>query len=516
MTSKIFLLHGHRPEIHARFSRGGLGYEKTLEEIRKAIRSGQERRIIIGANVHAGGCVKDSNYFRLNGILEIARRFGIKMVHLNVINPRQKNLIASLDDVAEAVSKVRYVFLFDLLVKVTGIPYCLIPEPESVISKSNRPRDFIKLKKCGGCRYYRQCDGILKGFIKDLDEEKIKPQTLPKEVMIEVTPHCNFKCKFCFNRASFARQGHRGEEASTACIKKIIDSIKQAGVPTVRFTGGEPLLREDIFDLMRYAKSKGLSVRLNTNGSLIKNYGMAKEMAEYLDYVLFSMHTYEPLKDEKITGFKGSFGKKLRAIRWLKRAGVKTIRISTIATRDNIDNLGKFYELFKDLKVDKWATNRIIPLPGVKDEWGKKELVALAGELVKIRKDIVRNNVPLKVHIVNGVPLCADDPIRMNSVCAGARSVDGHERFAIDPRGFAKPIYYLEKNIGDPLKPLECWNHPFMKKLRSYEILPLGCKKCVLVEKCKGGNRYCAYIVNGSYQAKDPLMNFSNIKDFLW
>lgn len=511
---KVFL-HGHRPDIHARFSRDGESFVNAVQKIKDLVKNGRGEDIVLNTDVHVSNCEKESNYFRLNAILKIAKRFGIKKVQLNLINPPRTNLIASLDAVADAISKVRYVFLFDLLIKVKGLPYCLIPEPESVILKSERPQDFVKLKKCRICRYFEQCDGIPKGYLKNLDKEKIKPQTLPKEVMIEVTPRCNFQCEFCFNRASFAQQDHgQFQEPSATYIKKIIDSIKKAKVPIARFTGGEPLLRNDIFDLIKYAKSKGLKVRLNTNGSLIKNYKMAKQLAKYLDYVLFSMHTYNAKKDEKITGVKGSFEKKLRAVKWFKKAGVRTIRVSTIATLDNIRNLEKFYKLFKKLKVDKWATNRVIPLPGEKDTWGKRELKPLVNKLIKIRKDIVKSNIPLKVHIVNGVPLCADDPVKMNAVCAGARSVDGHERFAIDPRGFAKPIYYIEKNIGDPLKPLECWNHPFMKVLRGYESLPKECQKCALLEKCKGGNRYCAYVASGSYKAPDPLVDFSNVKNY--
>lgn len=466
-------------------------------------------------DVYTSNHHETSNYYRLHDTVRLALSSGMKQIQFTLVNPSQSNLIASLDKVAEYISKARYVFLFDLLVKVKGLPYCLIPEPESVILKSERPQDFVKLKKCKICRYFKQCDGIPKGYLKNLDENKIRPQTLPKEVMVEITPRCNFQCEFCFNRASFAQQGHgQFQEPSTAYLKKIINAIKKAGVPIVRFTGGEPLLRNDIFDLIKYAKLKGLKVRLNTNGSLIKNYKMAEELAKYLDYVLFSMHTYDPKKDEKITGLKGSFEKKVRAIRWFKKAGVETIRISTIATRDNVRNLEKFYKLFKKLKVDKWATNRVIPLAGEKDTWKKKELKPLVNKLIKIRKDIVKNNIPLKVHIVNGVPLCADDPIKMNAVCSGARSVDGHERFVIDPRGFAKPIYYIEKNIGNPLDILACWNHPFMKALRGYNSLPKECAKCTLLEKCKGGNRYCAYVVYGSYKAPDPLMNFSLIKNF--
>ncbi len=61
----------------------------------------------------------------------------------------------------------------------------------------------------------------------------------------------------------------RFKELSTGYFKKVIDSIDQAGIKIVKVTGGEPLLRKDIFSLLKYAKEKGLEVRLNTNASLI-------------------------------------------------------------------------------------------------------------------------------------------------------------------------------------------------------------------------------------------------------
>ena len=508
-------LCGHRPGLHDLITGVAGSFKETVLGINNLIKLGQKDNIILNIPVISDQNLKFANFFRLNGIIRIAKDFGIKKVQLDLINPANK-IGNSIGEVARYISKARYVFLFDMLIRVKGLPHCLIPEPEGVILKSENNKNFKKLKKCITCRYYKQCDGIPRGYFNRLDERTIKPQSLPKEIMIELTSRCNFQCKFCFNRISFAKRGHGGKEMTTDYVKKVIDSIKKAGIPIVRFTGGEPMLRSDLIDLIRYAKSKKLEVRLNTNGFLIKSYNEAKRLAENIDYVLFSMHTYDSKKDEKITGVKGSFEKKLRAIKWLKKAGIKTIRVSTIATLDNIRNLEKFYELFKKLKIDKWATNRLIPLPGEKNLWGKKELSLLVEKLIKIRKDIIDKQIPLKLHIVNAVPLCALDPIKMNAVCSGARSVDGHERFVIDPRGFAKPIYYIEKNIGDPLNIKKCWNHPFMQSLRNYKNLPIECRSCLLLEKCKGGNRYCAYAEYKSYKVSDPLMSYNNIKDYQW
>jgi len=81
---------------------------------------------------------------------------------------------------------------------------------------------------------------------------------------------------------------------------------------------------------------------------------------------------------------------------------------------------------------------------------------------------------------------------------------------------FAKPMYYIDKKIGDPLDINACWKHPFMKSLRNYNNVPKECKKCSFLEKCKGGDRYSAYFFNGSYKAKDPLMDLSKVENYIW
>lgn len=515
----IFFLNGHREEVHNRFNARNTSFNDDIKEIKDLIKKGCKDNIIINTDIHIGNSTKYSNYFRLNDLLKFVKNFGIKRIQLNLINPtpRYKGLRDSLEGVASYVSNVRYAFFFDLLVKVKNIPYCLVPESDGFVLKNDDNKDnFVKLGQCKQCFYNKKCSGILKGYLNDLDRNKIRPKLLPREVIIEVTHKCNFKCDFCFNRVSFAKKNRSGKELSSAYIKKIIDALKKNNIPIVRFTGGEPMLRKDIFDLIKYAKRKGLQVRMNTNGSLIKDYNQAKEISKYLDYILFSLHTYYPKKDEEITKFKDSFNRKIQAIKWFRKAGMKTVNVSTVATMKNIRDSEKFYKLFRDLKINKWMVNRVIPNPGEKKVWGKKEIPLLIEKLIRIKKDIVKNNYSLKVHVINAIPFCSYDPIKINAVCGGAKSVDGHERFVIDPRGFAKPMYYIEKDIGNPLDVNGCWNHPFMKSLRNYGNIPKECRKCAFLEKCKGGDRYSSYFFNGSYKSKDPLMNFSNVKKYIW
>jgi len=504
-------LHGHNPESHDNITQSRSSFRETIRGIKNLVELEQKDNIVISIVLNG------LNYKNLPEIFKIIKSFGIRKVQVNVAGTSKKDLVVPLEILAKQVSKIRYQFFFDVLLKVKNIPYCLMPEPESMFLRNKDTNNFSYLIQCEDCKYKTVCSGIGKNYLKSIDISKIKPiSDLPEEIMIEVESRCNFNCKFCFNKASFAEKGYRIDNLKSSYIRKIIDNAKKVGVKIIRFTGGEPMLRPDLFKLIKYAKSKKLEVRLNTNGSLISKYSTVKEMAKYLDYVLFSMHTHDPKEDEKITGVKGSFVKKIRAIRWFKKAGIKTIRINTVATLKNIRNLEKMYRLMKDLGINKWAVNRLIPVPGEENLWGEKENFLLIDKLVKIKKDKMKSNNPIKIHIANAIPLCAGDLVEMNAICSGGRSVDGHERFAVDPRGFAKPIYYIEKNIGDPTDIMSCWNHSFMKKMRNYNILPKECKKCFFVDKCKGGNRYAAYAAFGSYRAKDYLMDYSKIKNYVW
>ena len=504
-------IHGHNAALHDRITQARGSFNQTIRGIKNLIRLGQRDNIVLSIVVNR------LNYKYLGRVLRLAKRFKIKKIQLNAVNTSNRELLVPLEKVAEQVLIMRYWYSFDFFIKTVGIPYCLIFSPESLFLRGIDKKDYVFLEGCRECKYNKICPGVLKEYTAEGYKPNIKAiPDLPVEVMIEVESRCNFNCEFCFNRVSFASRGFGNQKMETEYIKKMIDSIKKANVSTVRFTGGEPMLREDFFELIRYAKSKGLKVRLNTNGSLIESYSMVKEMVKYLDYVLFAMHAYRAEDDERITGFKGSFEKKIKAMQWFKKSGIGILRVNTIASLENIKNLEKFYKLFRKLKVDRWAVNRIIPISKDDNLWGQKEVSLLIEKLAAIKKDSMRRKSQMWIHIVNGIPFCAGDPVILGAISSGGRAVDGHERFAVDPRGFAKPIYYMDENIGNPLSILECWHHPFMMSMRSYELLPDECKRCFLLDRCKGGNRFCALMAGGGYYTPDPLMDFARIKKYIW
>jgi len=437
------------------------------------------------------------NYRTLPQLAEVLRQNKVKSIEIEPTNQ-----IEDLPKFSEAVP-----FLYPILdyeqyfqVWLKNIPFCAI-DPEAVdhILLDNSYKGE-KTKDCQSCLWNNRCPGFLKGYLAKYGSQEICPiLDLPWEVMIEVTSHCNFKCKFCFNQISFAKDNREIKEFSTAYLKKIIDNIAKTGIKIIRFTGGEPLLRKDIFNLLKYAKDKKLEVRLNTNASLISQRTV-KKFKNVLDNVLIPIESYSDKEESKITGYKHSLKKKIEAIKLLKKEKIPVVRAGTVATKENILNFDKIAKLISELPLNEWEFYRPIPVSG-KEELNSKLVKYLVEKLINLRRKTDK-----AVFIANALPFCAiKDLNKLNSVSKGALFDDGHTRLVVDPRGFVKPHYFMNENIGQPLDILGAWHHPFVKKMRDLEYLPDQCQKCPFVFKCRGGSRQASKMIFGKYQALDPL-----------
>jgi len=327
--------------------------------------------------------------------------------------------------------------------------------------------------------------------------------SIPREVSIETTFRCNLSCYWCFNKGVKAKP-----ELSTKNIKKIVDKVSQAGTSIVRFTGGEPLLRKDIFEILEYAKSKGLYVALNTNGTFVDG-DVADKIKDNVDNVLVTFNGYDNLSEWKITGSKTSFEKKINAIKLLRKS-VKVVRIGTVAVKENVEKLEEFFKVLKPLDVDTWEIFRPIP-HGSKDLIDNSSVETLVEKLI-IFKMFVNTGV------TNVLPFCSYEPERVAQVCMGAVNDDGHSKIVIGTDGHAKPSYYFEKDLGNCLKEdiMDLWNNSFLVKIRNLKLAPKLCKKCKYLEVCKGGSRYIAKKVNGSYSSLDSLAKPMKYKNFLF
>lgn len=336
-------------------------------------------------------------------------------------------------------------------------------------------------------------------FVKKIISKVLKPyrhkRQVPTEIMWEVTLKCNLSCRFCFNKLN----SFGDNELDTIKAKVLIDAIKDSGVLIMRFTGGEPLLRDDIFELIEYAYKKGLKVWLNTNATLI-NKNKAEFIAEYVDNILIPLNAFHREGENKITSMD-MFKRKLRGILFLKKKGIKYIRCGTIATKENIRDLEKIYALVKSLQVNDWELFRPLPI-GAELPINNSDVALLVEKLIKINEADEKN-----FRIANAIPFCSYEPEKVMRVALGGMADDGHNRFVIGTNGLAKPMYYFLEHIGDAFADnvIEIWNKKFMKDMRALRHIPPVCRKCNYVNSCKGGSRFVSKAVGGDYMAQDYL-----------
>jgi Fe-coproporphyrin III synthase len=182
-------------------------------------------------------------------------------------------------------------------------------------------KDMIGISKlyCGAVeasdplRYGRD-SGKLPSHLLQFSKDK-KPV-----VVWNMTKRCNLKCVHCYAHA--VGEGAREGELSTEEGKGLIDDLAAFGVPVILFSGGEPLLREDLPELIDYAVKKGMRAVISTNGTLITGEKAMTFSKFSLSYIGVSLDGIGEVNDA-FRGVKGAYERAITGIRNAKKAGIK-------------------------------------------------------------------------------------------------------------------------------------------------------------------------------------------------
>ena len=219
---------------------------------------------------------------------------------------------------------------------------------------------------------------------------------------VHVGDSCNLRCRFCYYIDSFGKRNDK----TTSEIKKEIDFLKKKGINRLDFTGGEPTIRKDIFDLIKYAKENGfVEIGIITNGFLLNNMDFCKKLKEAgLNDTLFSIHSVNPETHDYLTQVKGSFDKLIQGIKNIQELGIQ-VRTNTTVTKKNYTEMPALAEFLKKLKVDR--VNLILFNPAedaashAKEYTEKYELVS---DYLKKAIDILKDNV--RKITIRYIPFC--------------------------------------------------------------------------------------------------------------
>jgi Fe-coproporphyrin III synthase len=173
-------------------------------------------------------------------------------------------------------------------------------------------------------------------------------------VIWNLVRRCNLTCKHCY---SISADKNFSGELSTAEVFEVMDDLKAFHVPVLILSGGEPLLRPDIFDIARRAKSMGFYVGLSSNGTLVNETNVAEIAATGFDYVGISLDGLRATHD-KFRRKEGAFDAALNGIRLCRDAGAKVGMRFTL-TQDNAHDLPALLDLMEAERIDKFYLSHL-------------------------------------------------------------------------------------------------------------------------------------------------------------
>ncbi|MFC1631812.1 radical SAM protein [Candidatus Omnitrophota bacterium] len=312
-------------------------------------------------------------------------------------------------------------------------------------------------------------------------------QGFPVRVMFELTYRCNFRCAHCYIPLSYRRKA----ELSTSEVFSILDQLKEIGCFYLGFTGGEPFIREDILDILWYAKKNGFAIIIYSNGSLIDK-GVVSELARLRpNKVDITIPAMSKRAWERITRLPGSHRKVFRAVDLLRNKGIN-LGLKTCILKKNESEIKAIADFAAGLGVGYRLDDMLFPrLDGSR-------------EPSKHQGDRISDRVATQ-----GVPPKAGNPNAGTLFKCGV----GASQMAISPRGELKmclmidypkfKIWTAQRNQRTGLK--TAWAG--LKELAA-SIKPdenYQCAKCELEPLC----RWCparSWLISGhkSFTSCDP------------
>ncbi len=339
----------------------------------------------------------------------------------------------------------------------------------------------------------------------------------PRILAWEVTRACNLACRHC--RASAHPDPFPGELSHEEAMD-FIDSIPEAGSPILIFTGGEPLLRPDLYSLIQRARQNGLSCAIAPNGTLLKEETAGKLADSGIERVSISLDAPDAKGHNAFRGVPGAFEASLRGIRNLRRADLP-FQINTTVTSANLHLLRSIHDLALEEGAVAWHIFLLVPT-GRASSMSEEVISAQEYERVLNWLYDFKKESPLQLKAT-----CAPQFHRILRQRAASEGLSvSRENFGLDAvskgclagtgfcfvshAGRVQPCGYLELECGDLRKAPFPWiwkNSPRLAELRDISNYRGKCGECEYVRVC-GGCRARALSMDGDYLGQEPLCDY--------
>ena len=319
----------------------------------------------------------------------------------------------------------------------------------------------------------------------------------------EVTRRCNLKCLHC--RAS-AKNIPYADELSTEEALELISSFKELGSPLIIFTGGEPLLREDIFELIAAVRAENLRAALSINGTGLSPEVIARIRHADISRCSLSLDGANADSHDGFRGVDGAFEQTIKGARTLRNAGIP-LQINTTITDKNIEELPNILALSKLLGAVAWHVFLLVPvgrgalLKGIDTMTYERTLDWIYEQSLASRLEIKPTCAPQYYRLLAE----KNDTAQMSRGCLG-----GVGFCFISHTGTVQPCGYLELDCGNTRKQRlkDIWNNcEVFLRLRDQSQYSGKCGACTYHQHCNGC-RARALKAYDDFLGDDPICGF--------
>lgn len=337
------------------------------------------------------------------------------------------------------------------------------------------------------------------------------------------TKTCNLKCRHCYMESDNQKYAN---ELTTVEAKAFIDDLADFHVPVLLFSGGEPLIRPDFFELAEYAQAKGVRPTLSTNGTLITREVAQRIKDIGVGYVGISLDGLQDVND-KFRGVEGAYAKAMAGIQNCvavgQRVGLRfTINHHNIQELDNIfdfierENINRvcFYHLVYSgrgnamMDQDVTAEESRRAMDTIIRRTLDFEKRGLEKEILTVDNHCDGVYMYLKA-VAEGNDTQAEQIKKYISMNGGNRS--GIAFGEVDPFGYVHPDQFTQHHTFGNIRERkfsEIWqdtSHPIMAGLKNRKPLLKGrCAQCQFLENCNGNFRTRAEARTGDFWESDP------------
>jgi len=330
----------------------------------------------------------------------------------------------------------------------------------------------------------------------------------PLWLLAELTYRCPLQCPYCSNPLDFARSH---EELTTAEWIEVFRQAREMGAAQLGFSGGEPLVRPDLAELIKGARDLGYYTNLITSGIGLTEEKIASFADAGLDHIQISFQAADEEVNNLLAGSKKAFAQKLAMARAVKAHGYPMV-LNFVTHRHNIDNIERIIQLCLDLEADfvelatcqfyGWAElNRAGLLPS------KAQLVRAERITNEWRDRLAAQNHPCKLIFVT--------PDYYEERPKGCMNGWGNLFLDITPDGTALPCHSARQlpitfpNVREQSIE-QIWKHSMgFNKFRGFDWMPEPCQSCDEKEKDFGGCRCQAFMLTGDATNADPVCSKS-------